>query len=209
MDKAKNVLASPEKAANAATVADGSNANADSKAVTAGNAPASTGKGFYNSKSATLERVTLAEVSKYEQSSRGGGGSRGVHSFGICCAEGNRKSLKLSKTLYAALYGEIDEDAEPRFLQVQKDGTDLFISEKFADADDDESFQFSNPTSAMVYNIGLVRWVADVFNLDFSKNANGKGRTSRSFQHIKVVTPEKGSTEKPYAIIDMTRQVKK
>jgi len=77
----------------------------------------------------------------------------------------------------------------------------LIISEKFPNVK--ESFEFSNQTSMMVYNASLVLWMVDVFDLDFSN-----GRTSRSFQKIKIVMPEVGSTDKPYAIIDMTQPLK-
>ena len=159
-------------------------------------------KSFYRFNTSTVEHATREELSKLGQVSTGNGKGRSVLSLNICCAEGNRKSLKLSKSLYESLFGAIDEDADPKELQVLKDGTNLIIGEELPDVS--ESFAFSNPTSMMVYDATLTLWIVKVFNLDFSK-----GRTSRSYQQIDVVSPKNGGKEKPYAIIDMTRPLKK
>jgi len=212
---AKNVLASSDESASSTAAITNAAKEKSTGGIVGATAPTKTDgaikdiapakKGFYSRfDSASAERATLAEVAKFAPSSRGGGGARGVHSFNICCAQGNRHSLKLSKSLYAELYGEIDADSEAKSLQVLKDGKNLVISEKFPDIDDSESFPFSTASSCMVYHGGLVRWIASSFGLDFSN-----GRTSRSFQHIEVVAPETGSSEKPYAVIDLSRPVKK
>jgi len=167
-------------------------------------APAPATKSFYKFNTAVAAATAREEISKAAQSvSNGGkGGGRGKPSLNICCAEGNRKSIKLSKSLYEGLFGEIDEDSDPRELQVLRDGMNLYLSEEFPE--DTDSFPFSSATSLMVYNAALVFWMVDAFNLDFSK-----GRTSRSFQNIEIVIPEKGSTDKPYCIIDMSKPLKK
>ena len=202
---AKNVLARPNEATAPTATTNAAKEKSSAGIVDASKDSAPAKKGFYSHfDSASAERVTLAEVEKFATFSKGGGGARGVHSFNVCCAQGNRHSLKLSKSLYAELYGEIDADSDAKALQVLKDGKNLIISEKFPDVDDSESFPFSTASSCMIYHGGLVRWIASAFELDFSN-----GRTSRSFQHIQVVTPETGSDEKPYAIIDLSRPVKK
>ena len=158
-------------------------------------------KSFYKFNTSAVEHATQEELSKLGRVSTGNGNGRSVLSLNVCCAEGNRKSIKLSKSLYESLLGEIDEDADPKELQVLKDGTNLIIGEELPGATN--SFAFSNPTSMMIYG-ALCLWIVKVFNLDFSN-----GRTSRSYQRIEVVTPENGGKEKPYAIIDMTRPLKK
>ena len=177
-------------------------ANASVEKAVAATAPDS--KSFYRFDTAKAVQSTLKEIAKTKQAVKAGGkrGGKGVPSLNLCCADGNRKSLKLSKTLFERLFGTLDEEAKPKELQVLRDGTNLIISENFPDVK--ESFPFSNPTSMMVYNASLVLWMVEVFGLDFSN-----GRTSRSFQKIEIVMPEKGSTNKPYAIIDMARPVKK
>ena len=158
-------------------------------------------KSFYKFNTSTAEHATQEELSKLGRVSTGNGSGRSVLSFNVCCAEGNRKSIKLSKSLYESLFGAIDEDADPKELQVLKDGTNLIIGEDLPGVS--ESFAFSNPTSMMVYGT-LTLWIVKAFKLDFTN-----GRTSRSYQRIEVVTPENGGKEKPYAIIDMTRPLKK
>jgi len=165
-------------------------------------------KSFYKFNTAAAAATAREEIAKVAQSvSVGGkGGGRSKPSLNICCAEGNRKSIKLSKSLYEGLFGEVDEDSDPRELQVLRDGMNLYLSEEFPE--DTDSFPFSNPTSMMVYDTSLVLWMVDAFKIDFSKGRSKTGkRTSRSFQNIKIVTPEKGSEDKPYAIIDMTKSI--
>lgn len=165
-------------------------------------------KSFYKFNTAEAATAVREEISKVAQSVSVGGkcGGRSKPSLNICCAEGNRKSIKLSKSLYEGLFGEVDEDSDPRELQVLRNGMNLYLSEKFPE--DTDSFPFSNPTSMMVYNAALVLWMVDAFNLDFSNGRSKTGkRTSRSFQNIEIVTPEKGSKDKPYAIIDMTKSI--
>lgn len=119
-------------------------------------------------------------------------GGNGVMSLNICCADGNRKSAKLSKSLYEAL--------DAASLQVLKQDDYLVIGEKLANVK--KSYEFSNPTSTMIYHAALVQSIVKAFNLDF-----GNGRTSRSFQNIEIVMPDEGTNVKPYAIIDMSKPV--
>jgi hypothetical protein len=186
---ARNVLASPEKVA-----------IATKEPVVASPAPASASENFFKFNTATVERVTTKELLKFGGTSKGGG-KKSTLSLNICCAEGNRKSLKLSKSLYECLFGEINKNSDPRALQLVRDGKNLIIGEDLPGVSD--SFDFSNPTSLTIYG-SLVLWIVDKFNLDFSN-----GRTSRSFQHIEVVTPADGGTQKPYAVINMTRPLKR
>jgi len=111
-------------------------ANVPVEKAVATTAPAS--KSFYGFDTAKALQTTLEEMSKAKQAVKasGKGGGRGVPSLNLCCADGNRKSLKLSKSLYESLYGDIDEDAEAIYLQVLRDGTNLIISEKFPDVKD-------------------------------------------------------------------------
>ena len=159
---------------------------------------------FYGFNTAKAAVAVREEISKVSQSAGvgGKGGGRSVLSLNVCCAAGNRKSLKLSKSLYEELFGEVDEDSEPRQLQVLRDGMNLYISEEFPE--DTDSFPFSNSTSMMVYNAALVLWMVEAFGLNFSG-----GRTSNSYQQVKIITPDKDGKEKPYAIIDMSKPLKK
>ena len=133
------------------------------------------------------EKITLEDLSRFA----GGSTHRraGALSLNICCADGNRKSLKLSNALFDAL-------GSPASLQVLHEGEHLILGEELLE--DTATVRFSkSKTSHMIYSATLVLWAVEHFGLDFSN-----GRTSRSFQQIEVVEQE-AEGAKPFARIDM------
>jgi len=125
---------------------------------------------------------------------KGSKGGKNILSLGVQYPDGNTCALRFSKTLKEQL-------GNPKTIQAMADGMNLIIGNNIDKDEDAISFSFPEGEGKVnLYNVPLLNWIVSEFSLDYSR-----GRTSRSFNNIKIVEEENGAT---YAVIDMTKSSK-
>ena len=125
----------------------------------------------FENKVSSLTDKKATRIPATAQISRGG-----AYSLNIVCAKDNRKSISLSKKLAEKLVL-----ASNVFVTVYD--TEGYIALSSAAIDSDSvAYKFSNSTDHIIYNAALVRFLTEIFELDYTS------KTSHSFRNIEFAT---------------------